>query len=240
MKTESLVGRLFGRLEVLELYGTDKRGKRLWKCRCSCGNPEFRVVRTETLNSGESKSCGCLTREKSKERMTKHGLHSHKDYKVWLNMRNRCNNPKSEDYKYYGGRGIMVCKDWDNFAKFLEDMGERPSTEYSIERIDGDGNYCKENCKWAVHTEQARNVSMRMNNTSGVTGVHFTSYTKSGITNYVWVATWMSLDGKDCRRRFSVTKYGFEEAKKLAIECRISQIEDLNSKGAGYSKRHGT
>ena len=240
MKRESLIGRMFGRLEVMELLGTDSKGKRLWKCKCSCGNPEFTAVRTESLNSGHIKSCGCLRNEKSKERMTKHGLRFHDDYKIWAGMRNRCNNPNSEDYKYYGGRGISVCKEWEDFSKFIEDMGERPGRGYSIERIDGDGNYCKENCKWALQVEQSRNIAMKSNNTSGVTGVHLTSTTSKGITYQSWVATWNSLDGKSNKKWFSVLKYGYEEAKRLAIEYRQTMIEQLNAQGAGYSNRHGT
>lgn len=240
VKRESLVGKIFDRLEVLELYGTDKRGKRLWKCKCSCGNPEFSIVRTETLNSGNARSCGCIRNEKSKERMTKHGLRFHKDYKVWLNMRNRCSNPNNPDYDLYGGRGITVCKDWDSFVKFLEDMGERPSSEYSIERIDGNGDYCKENCKWALQVEQTRNISIKSNNTSGFTGVHLVSTLVKGVIYQSWVATWSSLDGKSNRKWFSILKYGYEKAKELAIEYRKSKIEELNAQGAGYSDRHGT
>lgn len=239
MKRESLVGKIFDRLEILEQCGSDKRGKRLWKCKCSCGNPEFVIVRTETLNSGNVRSCGCLRNEKSKERLTKHGLGKHKDYRVWLNMRNRCNNPKSEDYKYYGGKGISVCDEWEDFAKFLEDMGERPSLDYSIERINGNKNYCKENCKWALQVEQVRNISKKSNNTSGVTGVQRASIKVKGVTYEYWAATWSTLDGKNKRKWFSISKYGNDEAKELAVHHRKIMIDELNRQGAGYTDRHG-
>ena len=236
---ENLVGKVFDRLEVLEHCGSDNRGKRLWKCKCSCGNPNFSIVRTESLNSGTTRSCGCLKNEKSKERMTKHGLRYHNDYRVWLNMRNRCNNPNSEDYKYYGGKGIVVCDEWNDFAKFLEDMGPRPSKDYSIERLDGNKDYCKENCRWALQEEQVRNISIRSDNTSGVTGVQRADKEVQGVVYEYWVATWNTLDGKSKRKRFSVLKYGEEKAKELAIQHRKLMIEELNAEGAGYSEHHG-
>lgn len=236
---ENLVGKVFDRLEVLENCGSDNRGKRLWKCKCSCGNPNFSIVRTENLKSGNTRSCGCLKNEKSKERMTKHGLRYHSDYKIWLNMRNRCNNPNSEDYKYYGGKGIVVCDEWNDFAKFLEDMGPRPSKDYSIERLDGNKDYCKENCRWALQEEQVRNISIRSDNTSGVTGVQRAAKEVQGVVYEYWVATWNTLDGKSKRKRFSLLKYGEEKAKELAIQHRKLMIEALNAEGAGYSEHHG-
>lgn len=90
---------------------------------------------------------------------------------IWKHMRSRCQNPKIKAYKDYGGRGIMVCERWNTFSNFLEDMGERPSKEFSLERINNDGNYEPSNCKWATATEQIRNRRKNKSNTSGFTGV---------------------------------------------------------------------
>ncbi len=84
---------------------------------------------------------------------------SHKEYKIWDGIKQRCNNSKCREYKYYGGRGIQISKEWQNsFRTFLNDMGERPSDNHSIERLDNDKNYCKENCKWVTKKEQANNT----------------------------------------------------------------------------------
>lgn len=231
-----LTGTIFGRLRVLYYVGNDKRGKRMWKCVCSCNGINQIVARTETLNSGHSKSCGCLKQEMSKLRLTKHGMRDKTEYKTWLNMRNRCNNPNSDDYPYYGGRGISVTKSWDDFSVFLSDMGEKPNLDYSIERIDKDGNYCKENCRWAVHLEQVRNRGKSRSNTSGTTGVYKYIYESYS----AWCSTWCDLEGNAHRKYFSVKKYGDISAKERAIEFRRLKILELNSMGAGYSEKHGT
>ena len=90
--------------------------------------------------------------------MKTHGMSNRSEYWIWKSMRSRCNNVKTENYKNYGGRGIKVCKRWDSFENFYKDMGPRPSSEYSIERLDNDGNYEPSNCKWGTREEQQNNM----------------------------------------------------------------------------------
>jgi hypothetical protein len=107
----------------------------------------------------------------------------HPVYSVWLNMRNRCNNPNEVAYKNYGGRGIKVCDRWSDFANFLADMGERPEG-HSIERINNDGNYEPSNCKWATRSEQSMNKRIRKDNASGSAGVWYDKRHPRWIVHY--------------------------------------------------------
>ena len=154
-----LVGQKFGRLIVLKRMDNDKWGHLRWLCKCDCGKKI--IAQGHHLKDNHTQSCGCLAKEQLIERSTTHGHTTRrnisKTYVSWLHVIQRCTNPNDKRYKDYGGRGIKVCKRWMKFENFLEDMGEPPTDEHSINRIDNDGNYCKENCEWSTRKEQGRN-----------------------------------------------------------------------------------
>lgn len=101
---------------------------------------------------------------------TQHRMSAHPLYHTWENMRQRCNNPNNTGYQWYGGRGITVCERWDSFANFVADMGKRPDG-MTLDRIDVNGNYEPDNCKWSTQTEQMRNQRLMKSNKTGTTGV---------------------------------------------------------------------
>jgi hypothetical protein len=137
------------------LFKTVKRGK-IWLCNCECGNTKTAV--TAELNAGNIKSCGCFQREcRDAGNNYRHGGRHTAEYNIWNLMRDRCVNPKSAAYSDYGGRGISVCERWNSFVGFIEDMGKRPSSKHTIDRVDNNGNYCAENCEWRTRLHQSRN-----------------------------------------------------------------------------------
>lgn len=154
------VGEEFDRLMVMELVGVNSRGARVWKCKCKCGNEV--MAESRVLRKGGKRSCGCLPVELTKERSTIHGFARHDgsrppEYGIWHNIHYRCENPNNKDWHNYGGKGVKVCKRWADFVNFYDDMGPRPTSKHTIERKDGDGNYCPDNCVWAVMKVQQRN-----------------------------------------------------------------------------------
>ena len=159
MKVVELAGKRFGRLVVRKCVGTNG-GRRLWLCKCDCG--ERTTVPTTSLTSEKTTSCGCRKRETALANCRiwqikpLHGMTGTPEHKTWMSMIERC----SVDYRYannYADRGVRVCDRWRTFQNFLEDMGIRPSVDHSIDRIDVNGNYEPSNCRWATDKEQQRN-----------------------------------------------------------------------------------
>jgi len=130
---------------------TVRPSMRKWLCRCGRCGIEF-VARLNNVKSGHTSSCGCLQLALA----TTHGQADTPEYVAWRDCRNRCNNPNTHNFADYGGRGISVCKRWDDLENFLADMGPRPEG-CSLDRIDNDLGYSPENCKWSTNSEQSRN-----------------------------------------------------------------------------------
>lgn len=146
-------GEVFGAWTVLASEGDGK-----FSCLCECGT--VGVVRTGRLKQGRSRSCGCRKGENISLARTTHGLTGHPLFHVWSAMHQRCENPNHKSYDGYGGRGIVVCSRWSGpsgFPHFLEDMGEKPSPDHSIDRIDNEAGYSPDNCRWATRSQQQRN-----------------------------------------------------------------------------------
>lgn len=160
LRNQDLLGRSFGRWIVVSgpsVRPHQGRMATMYWVSCSCGKLS-RLVRASALVSGGSKSCGCVRDELAASIHTRHGGRYSPEYAAWMGMIDRCENPKMVSYRDYGGRGISVCERWrHSFASFREDVGPRPSSRHSLDRVDCNGNYEPGNVRWATSSQQNRN-----------------------------------------------------------------------------------
>lgn len=222
-----------------------KNGDYLWNFVCDCGNT--RVMSLGNFQSKSKQSClECSKKRVSLQRRT-HGFnHSNKTYKAWCKIKERCYNPNSIEYSNYGAKGISMSDSFrNNFLAFYAEIGEAPSKEYSVDRIDYTKGYVEGNIRWATDKQQARNKGKMKNNTSGVTGVTWENKlhpSGKNSTTYA-VVQWKEYDSDsnqmNCKKCFSVKKFGLLESFALACEFREAKIKELISLGYDYSYNHG-
>ena len=205
-KKIDLTGQVFGRLTVLGVAGKDKRGSTLWECSCSCGQRTTALA--YQLRSGSKKSCGCLSREKAKNRLLKHGEWGTRLHQLWKGVKDRCNNPNNINYKNYGGRGIRVCSEGNEsfltFKEFMLSIGQDetvPTGEQTIERIDVNVDYEPSNC--TLITKKEQNYNKRNN--------HLVTY-KGEIKTISEFAEEYGLEVENLFNRVNYFGYTIEEA----------------------------
>lgn len=213
-----LKGQKFGRLVVLEEDTVRTRtGSLKWVCSCTCGT--IKSVIASDLKTGNTRSCGCL----KKESYTKHGLSKHPLYVVWVGMRGRCYDPKSPSYYNYGGRGVKVCDYWlEDFMNFYNDMSPTYKDDLQLDRINNDGNYLKENCRWVTVAQNLHNKR----------GCHNTTSIYKGVSKKKGDKKWKA---KICKNGKDMYLGNFSCEKEAALAYNKKAIE-LNGKYAYLNK----
>jgi len=161
-KVKDIVGKKFGRVSVLKMAGVSSSHKSLCECKCDCGNT-FICLATNLIQ-GKTESCGCAQAEATSNRSKTHGESHTRLYRVWQGMKERCNSPNHISFSLYGGRGISVCKEWDNSYELFKEWAESTGYDYlaargecTLDRIDCNGNYEPSNCRWVSMKEQSNN-----------------------------------------------------------------------------------
>ena len=167
---ENLTGNRYGRLTVVQYAGHKGKNQLVhWLCKCDCGNES--IVSTSHLKNGHTQSCGCIHREQLSKRATKHGKHNSRLYRIWGDLKSRCYNENVPCYPYYGGRGICICAEWLDFGAFHHwAISNGYADNLTLDRIDVNGNYEPNNCRWVLFAEQMNNMrSNRMISLNGET-----------------------------------------------------------------------
>lgn len=208
MKAPDLTGRRFGKLIVIEKVEYNRKIRStIWRCRCDCGN-EKNVAHT-SLTRGICRSCGCLYRESAQKNGKYHGDSQSRIYRIWYQMIKRCHDPKTVQYERYGGRGIAVCDKWRTSYFSFRDwaVGNGYAENLTIDRIDNNGNYCPENCRWISMDEQA-------NNKRNTIYFEFLGYRKS-------LKQWTDFMGWSCKKYYA----RHERGKQIFEDSEIEQIK---------------
>lgn len=236
----NLIGRVFTNLTVIGLHTESRQNKqgsqRQWVCQCKCGNTHLSI--SDHLKNGYTKSCGCLNHLGHNK---KPGLYRTKVYAAWRNAQFRCYDDSYLSTEQYKGRGIVMSYEFlEDFETFYDYIGDPPSPEHTLERINVNGNYERGNLTWVVPAFQARNKTKLRSNKSGVTGVCW----QNDKGKLAAVAFWREFDSSRDKmviksKSFSVSKYGEEESFRLAVETREEAIKRLNTLGYGYTENHG-
>lgn len=222
-----MLGQIFNRLTVISPFepyvAPNGQTKNKWLCLCSCGKEK--TIREDHLLSGAIQSCGCL----SVDTHTTHGFskcqksltkEERSTYDAWDSMIQRCTNTQNRKYAEYGGRGIKVCDRWlVSFENFLQDMGVKPEKNLSLDRIDVNGDYCTDNCRWTTASEQGYNQRIRSTNTSGRTGICWDK------KNSKWLAQITFQNKNVVLGRFTV----FEDAVRAREEAEIKYFGKLKN-----------
>lgn len=235
-RVKDLTGQKFERLTAIRDIGRSKKKGVIWECVCECGN----IVGVESfcLSSGNTKSCGCLGKEKLIKRSTTHSMRRTKEYRVWAAIKKRVSDTINPRHLKYNKLGME--ESWKtDFMAFYNHIGPCPKDgkRWSIDRINNSTGYFEGNVRWATDKQQARNKGVKNTNTSGFTGVYWKASACGGHVHAL--ANWIDTSGKLKTKSFSSNKYGLLPSFAKACAYREKMIEQLNIVGEGYGENHG-